>query len=899
LGHSVTDLAGDPLSRLEHADAVLQYRRVGVEVDRAVELLERSQQLAKLGAQLASVVESSEGRLALVSGDAGVGKTALLRRFCADLDGVRVLWGACDALFTPRPLGPLLDVAPALGSEFTELVEVGALPHDVAMALLRELAARSPTVLVLEDMHWADGATLDVLRLLGRRAASVPALVVASYRDTELGRFHPLRQVLGELASAGTSARLRLSALSADAVARLAEPYRTDAAELYRTTGGNPFFVTEALAAGEETVPATVRDAVLARAARLSAQAREVLDAVAVTPPQTELWLLETIADDALPALDECLVSGMLTQTNGSVAFRHELARLAVEEAIAPNRELALQRAVLAALSSSQTPATDARLAHHAERSGDGAAVLRFAPAAGARASALGAHREAAAQYARALRFAGDLPREQHARLLQRRAYECYLTAQDEQALAATEQALACHRELGDQLQEGDSLRWRGVVLSNLGRRAEAMQSLHAAVELLRRLPAGRQLAMAYCALASLSTLSEDAPAVARWAGLATELAERLGDTEAQVNALASVGCIEALQGLPEGRGKLVRALELSEEQGFLLHVGRVRILLGMAGCRARSLDEMERAAEAGRAFCDEHDLLVHGRYLLAMRSWIALERGDWSDATDRVALVLSQSCTLSCLQARVVLGLLRARRGDPDPWTPIAEAEKVAERTGQLWWLWQVAAAKAEAAWLEGRSETVAEQVEATFRLALEQRSPWPIAELAWWRSRAGIDEDVPADASGPFLLQLHGEWAAAAEAWRDAGCPYEEALALAEADDDGALREALDQLNRLGARPAAAIVARRLRERGAHGVPRGPRPTTRANPAGLTTRELEVLTLIGEGLRNSDIAARLYLSEKTVHHHVASILRKLSVRTRQEAATEAHRLGVAVQYR
>ena len=193
-------------------------------LDRPAELLERSEQLAALDRQLAALRDGGPGRVVLVGGEAGVGKTALLRRFCAEAGAARVLWGACDALFTPRPLGPLLDVAQSVHGEFAQLVEVGALPHDVALALLQELSVRKPTVLVLEDVHWADGATLDVLRLLGRRIAGVAALVLASYRDTELGRFHPLRQVLGQLASDGSSERMRLGALSEEAVARLAEP---------------------------------------------------------------------------------------------------------------------------------------------------------------------------------------------------------------------------------------------------------------------------------------------------------------------------------------------------------------------------------------------------------------------------------------------------------------------------------------------------------------------------------------------------------------------------------------------------------------------------------------------------------------------------------------------------
>jgi DNA-binding CsgD family transcriptional regulator/tetratricopeptide (TPR) repeat protein len=868
--------------------------------DAASELLERFEQLSVLAERLAAVRESSHGRLVLVAGEAGVGKTVLVRRFCAEPGrAARILWGACDPLFTPRPLGPLLDVAQTSGGELEELVERGARPHELAKAIMRELGTRAPTILVLEDVHWADEATLDVMRLLARRVETVPTLVIVTYRDDELDRAGPLRIVLGELATSEAVDRMKLAPLSPPAVAQLAESSGVDADELYRKTAGNPFFVTEILAAGEDEIPHTIGDAVLARAARLTPAARALLEAVAVAPPQAELWLLEALATDALDHLEECLRSGMLTSEPGGVAFRHELARLAVEESLPPNRSIALHRKALAALATPPAGAPDlVRLAHHAEAANDAEAVLRFAPAAGARAASLGAHREAAAHYARTLRFADRLPTEARAELLERRSHECYLTDQSDEAIEALESALRCHRELGDRRKEGDSLRGLSDILWCPGRTAEAEQAGREAVAVLKRLPPGRELAMAYSNLSQLRMNVEDAEETVAWGTRAIELAQRLDDVEIMVHTLNTIGTMALLSGAPEGRRKLERSLELAEQAGLEEHVGRAFLNLGKANLRNRSYALTDPLLDAGLAYCTEHGLDLFRLYLLAYRARSELDRGRWAEAVESAELVLREprTSTLPRTLALVVLALVRARRGDPGYWPLLDEALGLAEGTGEPQRIAPVAAARAEVSWLEGEHHAVANATGTA--LALRGQDPWFSGELAYWRWRAGIEEEVPPEAAEPYALQLAGDWERAAEVWTEIGCPYEAALALADGDE-AALRRGLAELQRLGAVPASSLVAQRLRERGVRGVPRGPRPSTQSNPANLTEREVEVLALVAEGLANAQIAERLFISSKTVDHHVSAILRKLSVRTRGQAGAEAVRLGLAGQDR
>jgi DNA-binding CsgD family transcriptional regulator/tetratricopeptide (TPR) repeat protein len=866
------------------------------------ELLERSRELSKLDEWLRLASDGSHGRLVLVAGEAGIGKTTLLRRLRAnDRDGPRFLWGACEALFTPRPLGPLLDIAEEAGGEFADVVATGAKPHDVVGALIRALGSRAPSVLVLEDLHWADEATLDVLRLLARRIASVPALALASYRDDELDRDHPLRIVLGELGRGEEISRITLAPLSPVAVAKLAEPHGVDADDLYRTTAGNPFFVTEVLAAGAGKTPPTVRDAVLARMARVGPAARTLLEAVAVAPPQAELWLLETLAGDAAESLEECLAAGMLAPVSDGVAFRHELARIAVEESLPPNAKLALHKKALAALASRSDAAPDVpRLAHHAEAAGDAEAVLRFAPEAAVRAASVGAHREAAAQYARALRFAQGLPPEARAELLDHRARECGAIGQFREAITVYHQALECHRQVGDVRKEGDSLCALAWPLWVIGRGNEAEDAAKRAVAVLEQLPPGRELARAYAALSSLLRAACDLEGAVAWGTRALELARSLDDFEAVVQALMSIGAAEFVFGATEGREKLERSLELAREAGLEERVAAAFCYLARGAADARAHALAESYANAGIEYCSEHDLDGWRPFLVAVRGEVELDQGRWGDAADSAALILAnRGLGIASASALVTLGRLRARRGDPGQWAALDDALELAEPSGELTRLARVAAARAEAAWLEGRPEGVAETTGAMFELAQERGAAWVIGELAYWRWRAGVEEGVPPGSAEPYALQIAGEWRRAADLWANFGCPYEHALALADADDDQTLLRALEELQRLGARPAASIVARRLRERGAHGLPRGPRPGTQQNPANLTSRQVEVLELVAQGLRNAEIAKRLFLSERTVAHHVSAILRKLEVPSRGEASAAAVRLGLAGQDR
>jgi ATP/maltotriose-dependent transcriptional regulator MalT len=866
----------------------------------AEQLLERSEELAELGELLAASA-APQGRVVFVGGEAGIGKTVLLREFAERASAsARVLWGACDGLLTPGPLGPFLDIADVTGGELERRVRAGARPYEVGTALIAELDRGRPTVLVVEDLHWADEASLDVIRVLTRRIDRVRSLVLASYRDDGLERGHPLARMLGEVATSPATRRMKLAPLSLEAVGGLAEGHGVDAADLYRRTGGNAFYVTEALAAGTAAVPSTVRDAVLARVARLSEPATRLLDAIAVAVPEVEVWLLEALAPDELPSLRECLASGIVVANETAVSFRHELARLSVLEAQPPDQRVDLHRRALAALADRPNPDL-ARLADHAEAAGDAAALLRFAPAAATRAASLGAHREAAAQFERALRVADGLPAERQAELFQARAYECYLTGELEAAVDAQQLALRHLRTYGDPVAEGDGLRALSRLYRFLGRGDASAETGRQAVERLETAEPGSELALAYVELAHALAIAGDIPASRPFNQRGLDLAERIGDAEVRSYALTGRATTDVMADAPGAVPNLESALAAALDAGDEDDTARAYLSLVWWPLLRRDYDTAERHIQAGLDYCVEHGLDLWWLFLVPCRARLQLDRGDWTAAEEsaRTAVDDHRTWPVPRVFAIAVLGLALARRGESGARALVDEARRLAAPTGEIQRLAVAGSAAAEVAWLDGRTDLVGELTEAAFRMGVERETPWALGEVACWRRRAGIVEQVNAPLAAPYAAELDGRHEEAAALWIELGCRYDAALALAGSGAPELLRRALEELQALGAVPAAAIVARRLREHGVTGLPRGPRAATRANPAGLTARELEVLELVADGLRNADIAERLFLSEKTVGHHVSAVLRKLDVRTRGEAGAAARRLGLLEQDR
>jgi DNA-binding CsgD family transcriptional regulator/tetratricopeptide (TPR) repeat protein len=537
-----------------------------------------------------------------------------------------------------------------------------------------------------------------------------------------------------------------------------------------------------------------------------------------------------------------------------------------------------------------------ARIAHHAREAGDGAAVAMYSPLAAQEAAVASAHREALAHYRVAVDHLQLLGPEDQARLLSDYVVECYLTNEAVEGMAAAGDALQIWRELDDRQQQGVTLRWQSRLHWWLGQPVEAERTGLAAVAILEEIEGSRELPMAYSNLAQLAMLAQDAVPAEAWATKAIDSARRLGDHETLAHALNNLGSTRARIGDLGGLSLVEESLQVALDHGLDDHAGRAYSNLIWSLLDYRRLDEASRLLDEGLEYTGKRELDGSVYYMTAERAKLRLVQGDWLEAENDVQWVLTRPELpgIPQIPALAVGALLSVRRGDDDSSARLDAAWKMAEPTAELQRMGPIAVARAEAAWLSSDMPAIVEAARSSYELAVRAAQPWVLDELAFWMWRGGAYPNLRLEADTPYLIQMDGRWEEAAAAWEEIGCPYEQAAALFDGDEAEPLLASLHIFDRLGAVPAARLVRRRLQELGIKSVPRGPRAETRTNPAGLTHRQLEVLELLGEGLTNAEIAERLFVSPKTVDHHVSAVLMKLEVTSRRQAAAAAIELGV-----
>ncbi|AZG46941.1 Transcriptional regulatory protein DegU [Gordonia insulae] len=861
-----------------------------------VGLIERDGELAALTA-LATRAHGGEGNLVMITGEAGAGKTALIEEFTRQRpDNDRVLWGVCDPLATPRPLGPLHDVARDLLPRTREALTKAEHAYQMFDAVWDDFSSQ-PTIFVIDDAHWSDQGTIDLLRHLLRRVGRSTTMVIITAREGEfVVDADPVRLLLGDIARTENARSIALSPLSVDGVASMIGDRALDAQQLHRRTGGNPFFVDQMLAHRGVDLPASVRDAVLARTVGLDSSGWEVLNLLACAPGA----ISETvIAELAIPSsgLQRLGETRLIQRTPRGVSFRHDLCRNAVQTVIPPGAEPALHQRMIAAYDA--VGADPAVIVHHARGAGDNTRLRAAAAEAGRVAARSGAHQQSAEFFRMAL-SAGGSDDSADAELLELLAWECYLIDRLDEAVAAGTRALALRTASHDAAGVSADHHALAVYEWYNANRAAAdhhvAQSIAATVGSTQAGPAAVASGHGHAMSAFLAMQAGRVDDARRDLARARELATRLDSPELAARVDIIAGCCDVMDGTPAGRQAVLERLAHAPAHLDEIYSSGYSNLTYLDVEQRRIVEATDLLA-TGIGMTVERDLPVCRAWQVGSRGRLGLIRGDWVGAKADCAEVLdSGSAPLTKIWPLLVSGLvaLRSTGGGADD---LERAWDLVERYGEPLRLMPAASALVERSWLTGvadpRTDTFVRLLVDTDAAGLE----WSRGDLAVWLRRTAVG--FPADAvaerlAEPYRQQLAGDIAGAAESFDGLGITYEGALASVESGNPDRIARGLAALDRLGAHLVADKLRRDLRATGVAAVPSRRRRASMAHPAGLTPRQAEVLALMCDGLTNAELAQRLFLSEKTVDHHVSAILSRLEVAGRREAVRRARALGV-----
>lgn len=832
------------------------------------QLLERDEHIQSL-LRTVTAAEAGHSSVVLMTGEAGVGKTSVVRAFLDRLDaGVTVRGGACDDLLAPPALGPLRDAFRGSAGPVERALATGD-TDAVFDAVTTELNADRPTVVVVEDLHWADDATLDLLRYTTRRLDRLRTVVVLTFRDDAVDPRHPLRALLGNLTD-GRTIRIPLEPLSPAAVRRMAAD--RDGVELYAQTLGNPFYLTEALAGPAGAVPATVVDAVLVRARALGAGCLDVVEQLSVVPSHSGLAFVERLLGGRTDELAHAEQHGVLRLHPDGIGFRHEIARRAIEQSLPVLRRRALNRNLVQLLLAENEPDVSC-LVHHAVEADDADTVLRYAPEAARQASQAGSHRQALAHLEALLPHRDRLDIEQQADLLDDYAWELHIAHRFADAVEAGRRAIALREQSGDPVPLVETL----LRVSRHLYMAGDTEAAIAAIDQASRLGASAATA-AYRAI--IRALSGCPGAAVEALEEARVLAVEAGRTDLAALCLNYLGVTLADLGDPQGVRHLRASLRSALATGDHESAARAYTNLAEVLFRQGHTDQLGECLADGLDFTRERGFWSHSYNLEVHRAQLSLRTGGWDDADRRLRRLLDEIDDPGMLYVYSVpvYARLLARRGDLDTAeTLLATSTERAWRQLSLCGILYSAIGYAEWAWLSGRRDVAEEIHRKMSGYAIPPGLGHIVGELCRYLARAGVE--VEPDDCGSTLRGVE---------------PYERALELADSGKAEPMLEALRILDELGATAAVRLVRRQLKELGVRRIPRGIQAGTRNNPGGLTTRQLDVLVLLADGLTNAEIAERLVVSVRTVDHHVSAILSKLGAQSRHEAAATATSLNL-----
>ena len=762
--------------------------------------------------------------------------------------------GGCEHLATPEPLGPLRDIA----RDSRERFSVSATSQLATFeALLRLLTSGpGPGLLLMEDIHWADDATLDLFRYLGRRIRPAPILIVATFRNDEAPSQAHLAALWADMPR-DCRERIELRPLSPAAVSVLAGRGDRAAREIFEATGGNPFHVTEFLATERSTVPHGVRDATLARTSRLSSHARRTLDCASIFPRQIDQEMLRVLAEDANYAgVEECMRGGMLYAAGETLAFRHELARRAVHDAMSPLRRRELHAAALELLKAREHVRA-AEVAHHAQEAAAIEDLVDYSLRAADEADALGAHKESVEHLARALEHGAWLSNAERADLLQRQAETGEQCGAFEMAMDAIGEAIVARKRVGDILGLGNALRISARLHWHHGQPELAEQQSQEALDVMRDHGETWQYAMALSDQSQLDMLADRNDQAVPRALEAMARAEVLGRSDIYLHALTNATTARCSADVEAGIPHILAAIAEARRRGAPDLLPRLYANLVYMMTGDRRYQNISEYFEVGINVAAARENAPLEAYIRGTRAIALLDRGRVQEAVAEAEFVVCGPYprAMSRFNAKIALARARIRIGVPEDGV-LDELRSMPTSHRDIMRRAPLAVVDAEALWLGLPRPGAPERLRAAFETA----------------------------------LRAQGQ---RAEAWSEMGCVYEQAIALSMGDD-AAQRKALALFDGLGAVPAATRLRRQMRAHGVRAIPRGPIAETRASPAGLTRRQSQVLALLAEGLTNAGIAGRLCISPKTTEHHVCAIIAQLGASTRREAAKAARKRGL-----
>ncbi len=866
-------------------------------------LIERDAELDVLN-NLASLAASGQGQIALVRGEAGIGKTSLLRQFLSQSElHYQFYWGGCDALLTPRVLGPLHDMCSEFSPAVSEILHTDASITKLLPVVLDNLKSQSqPVVMVFEDTHWADNATLDFLKCLGRRIAALDALLIISYRHDETGPRHLLTNLIGEFPQANT-VRIELSPISPQGTRQMAQKANRKISNLHEITNGNPFFITELLAAndtGNNRIPVSIKEAIGSRLNRLTPTEQNFLETLSVIPNTIRASLIDRL----FPAnADELLVSCvekqlLKTDDNNLFRFRHELARLGTKSRTSSLWQKNTHTKITQALIEEDSEEHIEEITYHASAAKLSDLVLEYAPKAANIASRSGAHGEASSHLALALEFADKADPELKATLYESWSYETALVKIDDKAIAARHSALEIWRELERSDKIGENLRWLSRLYWYLGEANKANAYADEAISVLASTDASYQKAMAFSLKSQFYMLNGRNEEAILWGNKALEIEGKEGKhPEVRIHALNNVGSAMVFSDELAGLDLLHESLSMALKLDFHEHAARVYTNMADFAVGSRDFELAEKTISDGIVFDSNNDLDSWTHYLVGLLAQLRMKQGRLEEAEtiSEGVLELESQTLLMKLPALLVLARVQSRLGKPDAKETLDKALADALSTAEVQYFLPARLSLVEEAWLKGHHEKATEQLEELLSSDIQYTGTWREAELALWLHRYGIENKVmPIDKlPAPYRLELCGETEAAATEWQSIGSPYPAAMALLTATDNkDSARYTKQAINLLANMRAAGTLNKALLIAKQHGLEccgksqkRVRRKPARLHPLGLTKKEQEIIPWVVKGLSNKEISERFSRSERTIENHIASIFRKLNVHSRLEA--------------